>query len=103
MPITKQGVSSLDNYKPLMDERAELTTAKKRIDDRIKELDEALRPALNNRGPVIYGGYEFEVKAVAGRKTYDYKAMLEDGIDLEPYVKVGAPTTRFSIKPVNEI
>ena len=34
---------------------------------------------------------------------YDYKAMTADGIDLEPYTKTGAPSSRYEIKRVNEL
>ena len=99
----KQAQGSLDNFKPLLDERADLYRSKKRIEERIKELDEALRPTLEGRGAVIWNGYQFEVTAIPGRTTYDYKMMEADGIDLEPYKKVGAPSTRFNIKPVKEL
>lgn len=94
----------LDNYKPIMDERAELQRSKKRIEERIKELDEVLRPVLVDRGELVHNGFSFKVDMVAGRKTVDYKAMADDfDIDLENYTKVGKPSTRFTIKPVNEI
>ena len=100
----QQAVVSLDNYKPLMDERAELARSKKRIEERIRELDEALRPALLNRGEIIYGGFSFKVDAVPGRKSVDYKRMAEDySINLDDYTKIGAPSSRFTIKPVNEL
>ncbi|MDJ0827779.1 MAG: hypothetical protein QNJ16_20010 [Rhodobacter sp.] len=103
MTSTQQQMASLDNFKPLLDERADLYSAKKRIEERIKELDEELRPVLMDRGAVIWNGYEFDVKSVQGRTTYDYKKMIEDGIDLGPYKKIGAPSTRFTVKPVQEL
>lgn len=99
-----QPASSLDNYKPMMDERAELYEQKKAIDARIEELDEALRPSLADRGELIHNGYSFKVDITAGRKTVDYKQMAADfGIDLDAYTKQGAPSTRFSIKKVNQL
>lgn len=103
MTDLKQASASLDNYKPLMDERAELAMSKKRIEERIKELDEALRPALVEHGEIIYNGYSFNVTTIPGRTTYDYKAAIADGVDLDPYKKVGKPSTRFVLKPVSEI
>lgn len=93
----------MDNLKPLLDERAELAMSKKRIEDRIKVLDEDLRPVLNGRGSVVHNGYQFEVTTAKGRTTYDTKAMAADGIDIEAYSKTGAPSTRFTVKAVNEI
>ena len=95
--------SSLENIKPLMEERAKLHMQKKQIEDKIKKLDKDLRPVLMDRGAVVHNGFEFEVKSVAGRTSYDYKQMAEDGIDLDKYKKVGAPSTRFAIKEVAEI
>ena len=101
----QQAQGSLDNLKPLMEERAMLTTSLKRIEARIKELDAELRPSLVGRGELIHSGYSFKVDTVAGRKTIDTKAMERDhGSDfLKPYEKIGAPSTRFVVKPVQEI
>ena len=99
-----QNGSSLDNIKPMLSERAQLHMKKKQIEDKIKKLDEALRPVLLDYGQAVqYEGFTFEVTQQQGRTSYDYKAMAEDGIDLEPYKKVGAPSTRFVIKEVAEI
>ena len=96
--------SSLDNLKPLLDERAELAMAKKRIEDRIKTLDGEIRPMLEGRGEIVYNGYTHSVTKVPGRKSVDYKAMAEDhNIDLDDYAKVGAPSTRYNLKAVNEL
>lgn len=99
----QQALPSLDNVKPLLDERAELHASKKRIEDRISELDEVLRPMLQGRGALVYNGYEFHVAVTPGRTSYDYKAMAADGIDIDRYAKVGAPSTRFTLKRVQEI
>lgn len=100
----QQAAQSLDNVKPLMDERAELHMTKKRIEERIKELDETLRPVLVGQGELVHNGYMFKVDAVPGRRTVDYKAMAEDfNIDLEDYTKVGKPSSRFTVKPIKEV
>lgn len=101
--LKKPAGSSLDNMKPLMDERAELHASKKRIEERIKEIDMDLRPSLVGRGPIVYNGYQFQVQERPGRVTYDTKKMLEDGMDLSNYEKVGKPTTVFTVKAVNEL
>ena len=95
--------NSLDNVKSMLDERASIKRQQDELKARAAELDEILRPVLVNRGTVVHGSYQFEVKATAGRVTYDTKAAIADGIDLEPYKKVGAPSTRFEIKEVKVI
>lgn len=98
-----QPAASLDNLKPLLEERALLQQAKKRLEAQIEKLDKDIRPVLAGRGAVVYNGFQFEVGVTAGRTTYDYKAMEADGVDLELYKKVGSPSTRFTIKEVNEL
>lgn len=99
----KQRGKSLDNLKPMLDERAELQDQKKKIEKKIKELDEVIRPVLLDQGAIIHNNHQFECQSVAGRVTYDYKAMIEDGIDLEPYKKVGKPSSRLVIKDVQVV
>lgn len=99
----KQQESSFDNLKPMMDERAKLKARRDEIDGRIKELDDHLRPALQDKGEIVYNGASFKVTTVPGRTTYDTKKMIADGMDLTPYEKVGAPSTRFVVKLVNEV
>ena len=101
--LKTQAASSFDNIKVMMDERAELWMSKKRIEEKIASLDAVLKPALADKGAMVYNGYQHEVKLVSGRTTYDYKAMTADGIDLEPYTKTGAPSSRYEIKRVNEL
>lgn len=98
-----RSVSSLDNVKAAMDEMAELKGAKERIERRMKELDEVVRPALLGKGPVVYNGFQFQCSLVKGRKTYDTKKMAEDGLPVENYAKQGADYTRFEIKRVNTV
>lgn len=97
--------NSLDNLKPMLDERADLHAAKKRIEEQIAALDEVIRPVLANRDkPVVYNGWEHSVTKVPGRTTYDYKQMAEDyGIDLADYAKQGAPSTRYVLKKIEEL
>lgn len=101
--MQQQSSGSLDNIKPLLEERGKLTKQKKDIEDRIKQLDKDLRPVLVGRGAVIHGGFQFEVSETAGRITYDTKAAIADGVDLEPYKKQGAPSTRFNVKEVQQL
>lgn len=102
MAMDKPQANSLDNVKPYFDEYADLRRAKERIEARMKELDPLVRPALDGKGAVIHNGYMFELRTNKGRKSYDYKAMAADGINVEDYAKVGAPSTSLYIKQVNE-
>lgn len=95
--------NSLDNFKSFLDERAAIKSQIDKLKARADELDELLRPVLVGRGPVVHGNHQFEVKATAGRTSYDYKAMADDGIDIDFYKKVGTPSTRFEIKEIKTI
>jgi hypothetical protein len=99
-----QAKSSLDNFKPLMSERAALHMAKKDIEEQIKAIDADLRPMLDGLGTIIHDGFSFKVTVAAGRNTVDHKKMAEDyGIDAEEYTKTGAPSSRFTIAEVTDI
>ena len=81
MARSKKKTDSLDNLKPLLEERGELYEEKKAIEDEIKKLDETLRPMLEGRGAVTYAGHQFEVRLNEGRKSFDRKkaeAFIED-------------------------
>ncbi len=94
---------SLENLKPILTEYAELHVTKKTIEARLKELGEQVRPTLMGQGAVVVGDYQFDCTQQAGRKTLDKKAMEADGIDLEPYYKVGAPFTKLNIKEIKNV
>jgi len=98
-------MTNLDNYKPLMQERAELADLMKKCEARIKELDADLRPVLEGRGEIISDGYSFNVKLVAGRTTLDKPALDEflqtHGMTVNEFERQGAPYTTFTIKKVN--
>jgi hypothetical protein len=92
---------SLDNILPDLQEYADLRAQKKDIEERMKALDERVRPALVSRGPVTHAGYRFECKIMEGVKTFDKRLMADDGIDIDKYLKQGAPFTRMEIKEVS--
>jgi hypothetical protein len=99
-----KAANSLDNVKAMLDERADLHMAKKRIEEQIKSLDEVLRPVIADRGRIVCNGWEHNVVKRAGRKSVDYKAMAEDyDIDLTDYTKEGSPYTVYEIKKVEEL
>lgn len=105
MTSNSQQQASLDNFRPLLKERGELHVLKKQIEDKIKQLDEDLRPVLEGRGEIVAEGYSFNCKLTAGRKTLDKDALAavlkERGYAIEDFEKQGAPFTTMTIKPVN--
>jgi hypothetical protein len=98
---------SLDNIKPDLTEYGKLRMQMKQIEARLKELDERIRPIIAERGKLVYDGYAFNCKAVAGRKTLDKEAvgafLAEHGTKLEDFEKVGAPYTTLSVEQLTTI
>lgn len=72
----------------------------KALQQKKKMLEEELRPAVAGRGPIVFGDYLIEVKEMAGRKTIDKQKMIDDGLDVSLYEKVGKPFTQMNIKRV---
>ena len=87
-----------DNLRPLLEEYGNLRADKKDIEARIKELDPEVRPLLKGKGAIVVGNYMFELTENAGRKTLDKAALVADGINIEKYMKVGAPFTALKVK-----
>jgi hypothetical protein len=81
--------------------------AQKRIEKRLKELDEVVRPIIVERGKFVHGIYAFNCKQVAGRKSLDKEALIEflndHGAKYEDFEKVGAPYTTLSVETVETI
>lgn len=107
MTLTEQPANSLANYKPMLKERGELAVLKKQVEERIKELDEAIRPALEGRGEIVAEGYSFKCTMSAGRKSIDKDALngflKEYSMDFTDFEKEGAPFTTMTVKAVNAI
>lgn len=95
--------NTLDNIHGLMDEYASIKEQIAALEERKKELDADLRPALEGRGEVYYNGYTFKCVMVPGRKSLDRKAAEAAGLDLKPYEKQGAPFTQMTVKKVEEV
>jgi hypothetical protein len=99
--------ASLDNHKPALKERGELADLKKRCEDRIKELDETLRPVLEGRGTIATEGYSFTCTLSKGRKSIDKDALNEflsqHGMSVENFEKEGAPFTTMTVKKMQVI
>ncbi len=70
-----------------------------------KRLEKDLRPMILNKGATVIGDYMFECVTIVGRVTLDKTRLAQDFGDLSAYEKVGAPSTRLTIKksvPVTE-
>lgn len=61
-------------------------------------LEVELRPAILDQGPLEAGDYVVKCITSAGRKSLDKAAVKDAGIDLEPFMKQGAPFTTLTIK-----
>lgn len=91
--------SSNDNFTAALERYAELAVTKKAIEAEMKELGAIVKPAvLDAGGAKIAGNFMLETTEVKGRTTYDTKAAIADGVDLEPYKKVGAPYVQMKVK-----
>lgn len=88
------------NLESALELRGKLWRQKKELEEEIKLLDESIRPALTDQGPVEAAGFRFECVLSPGRKTLDKKRLQADfpNLDLEQYQKVGAPFTTLKIK-----
>lgn len=93
-------MSSLENLKPLILGIAEIDQKIKDLQAKKKELEEEVRPALADRGPVQVDEYQVSVKTVPGRKTLDRKAVEAAFGDLSAFERVGKPYTTMTIKKV---
>lgn len=97
----------MDNHKAALKERGELQQFRKQCEDRIKELDEVLRPVLEGRGEIVTEGFSFKCTLSKGRKSIDKDALgsfLEKyDAAIENFEKEGAPFTTMTVKAVNVI
>lgn len=75
----------------------------KALQEREKELAGALKTAFSGPIKMVAGNVLVELTSVKGRVTYDYKSMLDDGMNLEPYKKVGKESLRISVKRMDVI
>ena len=90
-----------DNYRETANEIILLDLDIKALKVKKAALEKTLRPAILDKGPQTVGNYTVECYSNPGRKTLDKKALQESlQIDLEPYMKTGAPFTTLRIKSV---
>jgi len=101
---------SSENLDQLAIELGLIKEQQQQLSARAKEIESVLRPAIAGKGPMRFefGGdagpmyaYVFSVKEMPGRKSLDKEAMIEDGIDVERYQKVGKPYTQLSFEKVD--
>ena len=93
-----------DNEAALLDALGEVTDQIKALERKKKELRAALGTyfeKLEGTGTVMGNHYAIKYTMSAGRKTLDKAAMLEDGIDVEPYMKVGKPFLTLSVSKLD--
>ncbi len=89
-----------NNEDALLEALGEVTEQRKALEVKEKELRSALGTFFSARegtGMVTSENFAFNYSMSAGRKTLDKKAMEEDGIDLDPYYKVGKPFMTLKI------
>ena len=86
-----------NNLEPLLRERKAADVAEKEAKALKEKLDAQIRPLLVESGPVLVDGFLHSVSMVAGRKTFNKKAAIAAGLDLEPFMKVGAPSSRYTM------
>lgn len=91
---------SLDNIKPLVIELGEIVESMKNMTARKKEIEMQVRPVLASRGTIQFDNVQITVTEQAGRKSIDKDALLADGINVDDYMKQGAPFTKMSVKIV---
>lgn len=107
MTLKVPEANSLDNYRSMLKERGELAMLKQKVEARIKQLDEDLRPALEGRGEIVAEGYSFKCTLSKGRVSMDKEALSEflkaHKMALEEFEKIGAPFTTMTVKAVNVI
>lgn len=98
---------SLENIKATALELAEIKEQIKDLEARKAQIEGEVRAALAGRGEVSFSAgagapfiYTFNCKELPGRITYDTKAMVADGLDIEKYKKVGSPYSTLTVKKV---
>ena len=67
---------------------------------RMDGLKEDIIDGLDGRSKVIVGNVEVTLQVSKGRETLDKKAVAAAGIDLSPFTKTGASSTRLTLKRV---
>jgi CRISPR/Cas system-associated exonuclease Cas4 (RecB family) len=85
----------VQRYVEIKETQDELSEEKDKIAEEIKE---ELRK--RNTASTVVGNIEVELMTVSGRSSLDQKAMEKAGIDLAPFKKIGLPSERLTVKPL---
>ena len=91
---------NLDNIKPLAIELGAVVEEIKNLTARKKELEMQVRPVLASKGTLQFDNVQITVTEQAGRKSIDKDALIADGINVDDYMKQGAPFTKMVVKTV---
>lgn len=76
--------------------KADEDAARERKNTATETIKKELRE--RNSSGLVVGNHRVEMTAVAGRRSYDWKQMQEDGIDLSPYMSTGKPSERLTVE-----
>ena len=76
--------------------KADEAEAKARKDDAAEDIKTELQS--RNARELIVGNHRVAVTSIAGRRSYDWKAMQAAGIDLSPFMTVGRASERLTVE-----
>lgn len=76
--------------------KADEQEAKARKDNAAETIKAELRD--RNATHLMVGNHRVEMTSVAGRRSYDWKAMEKAGVDLSPFMKVGKASERLTVE-----
>lgn len=75
----------------------------KEYGDQKEEVEDEIKQAVEARGGRLQvHGWQLSTTMMAGRETVDRKAAAAAGVDLDPFVKVGAPFVMMRVKEPKE-
>lgn len=74
----------------------------KQLQEKEKGYANALKQYFAKPTKTVCGNVLVDLKQNKGRTTYDTKAAIADGVDLEPYKKIGAPTLVLTVTLLDE-
>lgn len=75
--------------------KADEADAKGRKDNAAEDIKTEL--AARNARALIVGNHKVSMTSVAGRRSYDWKAMQAAGVDLSPFMSEGRPSERLTV------
>lgn len=90
--------------KDLKKEVSDLVKVRKLIKElgaKEKELANGIKEHFSGPTKTLVGNVMVDITSHKGRTSYDYNAMKDDGIDLEPYKKIGKPTMVLKVEELD--